>query len=381
MNGPRTTQSPEQSSPAAAAASAEGARSEPKAGEVDKLDRTTRMLRTCRGEPVDRPPVWLMRQAGRYLPEYRAARAGQAFLDSCRDVERAVEISLQPLRLVGTEAVVFFCDIFVPVLGLGVDVDFAPGPLIRPPLRARAQVDALARFDPHASVPYVFEILRRLRKELAASRTPLIGFAGAPFTLATYLVEGRGDPTRSYAALRELIAREPATFAALMERLAQMTVAYLNAQIEAGAQVVQLFDTWAGALSEAEYRRLVLPTTRAICQGVRRERAPLILYMNDAPQLVEPMLEAGADVISLGSAVDLADAARRAGRRASVQGNLDPHELTRPRDEIFARVRELAAAGRAARGHVMNLGHGCLPDTPVDGVRAFTDGVRALAPA
>ncbi len=347
----------------------------------EALDRTTRMLRACRGEPVDRPPVWLMRQAGRYLPEYRAARAGQSFLDSCRDVPRAVEISLQPLRLVGTEAVVFFCDIFVPVLGLGVDVDFAPGPVIQPAIRTRAQVDALTPFDPNASVPYVFEILRRLRAELAETRTPLIGFAGAPFTLATYLVEGRGDPTRKYAALRELEAREPATLAALLEKLAAMTVTYLNAQIDAGAQVVQLFDTWAGALSEAEYRRLVLPTTRAIAQGVRRDRAPLILYMNDAPHLVDAMLDVGADVISVGGAVDFADAARKAGRRASVQGNLDPHELARPRDEIFARVREIAAAGRAARGHVMNLGHGCLPETPVAGVRAFTDAVRALGGA
>ena len=345
------------------------------------LTRTARMLRACRGEPVDRPPVWLMRQAGRYLPEYRAARGGQAFLDSCRDVERAVEISLQPLRLVGTEAVVFFCDIFVPVLGLGIDVEFAPGPIIVPPLRTREQVDALARFDPHASVPYVFEILRRLRQELAPTQTPLIGFAGAPFTLATYLVEGRGDPTRKYSALRELAAREPATFAALLERLAEMTIAYLNAQIEAGAQVVQLFDTWAGALGEEEYRRLVLPTTRAIVQGVRRDRSPLIHYMNDAPHLVEAMLDSGADVISVGGAVDFAAAARNAGARASVQGNLDPRELAKPREHIFARVREIAAAGRAARGHVMNLGHGCLPETPVEGVRAFTDAVRALAPA
>ena len=346
-----------------------------------ELDRTTRMLRACRGEPVDRPPVWLMRLAGRYLPEYRAARAGQSFLDSCRDVERAVEISLQPLRLVGTEAVVFFCDIFVPVLGLGIDVEFSPGPVITPPIRTRAQVAALARFDPHVSVPYVFEILRRLRKELAATQTPLIGFAGAPFTLATYLVEGRGDPTREYTPLRELAEREPATLAALLEQLAEMTVAYLNAQIEAGAQVVQLFDTWAGALSEAEYRRLVLPTTRAICQGVRRERAPLILYMNDAPHLVDAMLDAGADVISVGDAVNFAEAARKAGTRASVQGNLAARELARPREEIFARVREIAAAGRAARGHILNLGHGCLPETPVAGVCAFTDAARALAHA
>ncbi len=345
------------------------------------LDPCTRLLRACRGEPVDRPPVWLMRQAGRYLPEYRAARAGRAFLDSCRDVERAVEISLQPLRRVGTEAVVFFCDIFVPVLGLGVDVDFAPGPVIARPLRTRAQVEALARRDPRESVPFVFEILRRLRGALEAERVPLIGFAGAPFTLATYLVEGRGDPTRRYAALRELAEREPATLAALFERLAETTIDYLNAQIEAGAQVVQLFDTWAGALAEAEYRAWVLPTTRAIAAGVRRERAPLILYMNDAPHLLDVMLEVGADVISVGSAVDFAEAARRANGRVSVQGNLDPRELARPRAEIFARVRELAEAGRAARGHVLNLGHGCLPDTPVEGVRAFTDAARALGGA
>jgi uroporphyrinogen decarboxylase len=155
----------------------------------------------------------------------------------------------------------------------------------------------------------------------------------------------------------------------------------VNAQIDAGAQVVQLFDTWAGALDEDEYRRLVLPTTRAICQAVPRERAPLILYVNDAPHLVDAMLDAGADVISVGAAVDLAEAARKADGRASVQGNLDPRELARPRAEIFARVRQLAEAGRAARGHILNLGHGCLPDTPVDGVRAFTDAARALAPA
>jgi uroporphyrinogen decarboxylase len=343
------------------------------------LDPCTRMLRACRGEPVDRPPVWLMRQAGRYLPEYRAARAGQAFLDSCRDVDRAVEISLQPLRSVGTEAVVFFSDIFVPVLGLGVDVDFAPGPVIAKPLRSRGQVDALARRDPRESVPFVFEILRKLRRTLEPERIPLIGFAGAPFTLATYLIEGRGDPTRRYAELRALWADEPATLAFLLERLAEATIAYLNGQIEAGAQVVQLFDTWAGALTEAEYRALVLPSTRAIAAGVRRERAPLILYMNDAPHLLDAMLDVGADVISVGSAVDLAVAARRADGRASLQGNLDPRELARPRQEIFQRVRELAAAARSARGHVLNLGHGCLPDTPVAGVRAFTDAARALA--
>ncbi len=337
------------------------------------------MLRACRGEPVDRPPVWLMRQAGRYLPEYRAVREGISFLEMCRDVERAVEVSLQPLRLVGTEAVVFFSDIFVPVTGLGVSLDFAPGPVMAEPIRSGRAVAALREPDPRDAVPYVFEILRRLRRALAGPQVPLIGFAGAPFTLATYLVEGRGDPTRRYPQLRAWMEREPAGVRALLDRLADMTIDYLNAQIEAGAQVVQLFDTWAGTLGEDAYREWVLPVTRRIVEGVRREAAPFILYMNDAPHLLDAMLDAGPDVISVGAAVDLGEAARRAGGRASLQGNLDPAELAAPREEIFRRVRGLARAAAPARGHVLNLGHGCLPDTPVEGVRAFTDAARALA--
>lgn len=329
---------------------------------------------------MDRPPVWLMRQAGRYLPEYRAVREGTSFLEMCADVEKAVEVSLQPIRLVGSEAVVFFCDIFVPVLAMDVGLDFSPGPIIEKPIRSREQVEALTVPDFEHAVPYVFDILRRLRTELAADRIPLIGFAGAPFTLATYLVEGRGDPARRYPQLRELMKQQPELVDALLARLASMTIAYLNAQISAGAQVVQLFDTWAGSLDEETYRRFVLPVNRAIVKGVDRSLAPFILYMNDAPHLLDFMLESGADVISVGASVELADAASKAGGRASLQGNLAPEDLELPREEIFLRVRELARAGRAARGHILNLGHGCLPETPVEGVRAFTDAVRALAP-
>jgi uroporphyrinogen decarboxylase len=346
---------------------------------LPSLDPTLRMLRACRGEPVDRPPVWLMRQAGRYLPEYRALRAGIGFLEMCRDVERAVAVSLQPIRLVGSEAVVFFCDIFVPVLGMGVALDFAPGPVLAEPIRTRAQVDALALRDPRETVPYVFEILRRLRRELAAEHIPLIGFAGAPFTLATYLVEGKGDATRRYPNLRRLMQDDPGLVEALLERLGAMTVDYLNAQVEAGAQVVQLFDTWAGALDAATYERWLLPGAKAIAAGVKRADAPLIFYANDAPHLFDLTLEIGADVLSIGSAVEMAGAARRAGRRASLQGNLDPRELTRGREHIFARVQEISEAARPARGLVLNLGHGCLPDTPIEGARAFTDAARALA--
>ena len=341
------------------------------------LTRTERFLRACRGEPVDRPPVWLMRQAGRYLPAYRAAREGVSFLDACRDVERAVEISLQPLREVGTEAVILFSDIFVPVLGLGVDLDFRPGPVVARPIRSLADVEKLAEPDVEADVPFVFEILRRLRRALEPEAAPLLGFAGAPFTLAAYLVEGHGS--RHFAELKRLLYAEPAVLRALLARLTELTVRYLNAQIAAGAQAVQLFDTWAGILAEEDYRAFVLPTHREIAERIDRARAPLILYVNDGAHLLDSMLESGAEVLSLDWRVDLAEAARRAGRRASLQGNLDPCALAAPPERIAAMVRGLARAAAPARGHILNLGHGCLPETPVAGVRAFTAAARALA--
>jgi uroporphyrinogen decarboxylase len=340
------------------------------------MNRTERLIRSCRGEPVDRPPVWLMRQAGRYLPEYRKLREGVSFLEMCRDVERAVEVSLQPLRILETEAVIFFSDIFVPVLGMGVSVDFRPGPVVAEPIRTREQVSALRVPNPHEAVPYVFEILRDLRRELEDDAVPLIGFAGAPFTLAAYLVEGSGS--RHFATLKRLMHREPDVLRALLDCLTELTVGYLDAQIEAGAQVVQLFDTWAGLLAEPEYREWVLPVHREIAAKIDREAVPLILYVNDGAHVVDAMLEAGPDVVSLDWRVDLADAARRAGSRASVQGNLDPCMLQAPPERIEAAVREMARAAAPARGHILNLGHGVLPDTPVEGVRAFIRAARSL---
>ena len=344
---------------------------------MTELTPEERMLRTCRGEPVDRPPVWLMRQAGRYLPEYRAVREGVSFLEMCRDVERAVTGSLQPIDLVGAEAVILFQDIFTPIPALGVDVDFAPGPVIAEPLRSLAQVEALGAPNPRESVPFVFEILQRLRSEVAARQIPVIGFAGAPFTLAAYLVEGQGS--RSFSNLKRLLHREPETLSALLRHLTDLTVDYLDAQIEAGAQVVQLFDTWAGLLSPAEYREWVLPGHQEIASRVRRDRAPLILYVNDGAHVVDAMVEAGSDVVSLDWRVDLAAVAERYGDRVSLQGNLDPCALHGSPERISESVRALEQAGRPARGHILNLGHGCLPDTPVEGVRAFTAAARSLS--
>jgi uroporphyrinogen decarboxylase len=343
---------------------------------VAKLDPTERLLRSCRGEAVDRPPVWLMRQAGRYLPEYRKVREGVSFLEMCRDVERAVEVSLQPIELVGSEAVIFFSDIFTPVPAMGVEVDFKPGPIIGDPIRSLGQVEKLRVPDPQESTPFVFEILRVLRSELAPTRIPLLGFAGAPFTLAAYLVEGKGS--KDLGAIKRMMYAAPEVLRALQSRLIEMVVGYLNAQIEAGAQVVQLFDTWAGLLGPAEYREWVLPVHTEIAARLDRDRAPLILYVNNGAHVFDEMLESGADVLSLDWRVEISEAARRAGDRASLQGNLDPCALHQSREEIFASVRRIAEAARPARGHILNLGHGCLPDTPVEGVRAFTDAARAL---
>ena len=342
----------------------------------DALTPAERLLRSCRGEPVDRPPVWLMRQAGRYLPAYRRVREGVSFWEMCRDVDRAVEVSLQPLDQVGTEAVILFSDIFVPVPGMGVEVDFAPGPTLADPLRSAAQIDALRIPEPRESVPYVFEIIRRLRAALDPRGVPLLGFAGAPFTLAAYLVEGSGS--RNFSVLKRMMVREPDLLRALQAKLTELVVRYLNAQVEAGAQVVQLFDTWAGILGEAEYREWILPVHQEIARGLDRDRAPLILYVNNGAHVFDAMLESGADVLSLDWRTDLAAAARKAGDRASLQGNLDPCALAAPPGEIARRVQEMVKAAAPARGHVLNLGHGCLPDTPVEGVRAFTAAAQAL---
>jgi uroporphyrinogen decarboxylase len=349
---------------------------EEKMGDMAELTPEDRFLRSCRGQEVDRPPVWLMRQAGRYLPEYRAVREGVTFLEMCRDVERAVKVSLQPIDLVGSEAVILFQDIFTPVPGMGVDLSFAPGPVMAEPLRTDRQVEALRIPDPRESVPFVFEIIRELRRALDSRSVPLLGFAGAPFTLAAYMVEGSGS--KDFATLKTMLHREPGLLKKLLETLTEMTVGYLDAQIEAGAQAVQLFDTWAGLLSPAEYREWIAPTHREIIDAVGKAGAPFILYVNNGAHVVDQMVESGADVISLDWRASLADAARRFGDRVSLQGNLDPCALAAPPEEIRRQVEAMVRDAEPARGFVANLGHGCLPGTPVEGVRAFTEAVRAL---
>ena len=287
-------------------------------------------------------------------------------------------MSLQPLRRVGTEAVIFFSDIFVPVAGLGIEVDFRPGPVVAEPIRSLAQVERLRAGDPRESVPFVFEILRRLRRELAAERVPLIGFAGAPFTLAAYLVEGRGS--KEFSAIKRMMLRAPEVLRALQARLTTLVVDYLSAQIEAGAQVVQLFDTWAGLLGPDDYAEWVLPVHREIAAKLDRARAPAHPLREGRRACARP--HAGfrrrRDLARLAGRPGGGGPAGRAGARACRGTSIRP-VLFAPPETIAARVRAIAAAAAPARGLVLNLGHGCLPDTPVEGARAFTDAARALA--
>jgi len=343
-----------------------------------------RFLRACRREPVDRTPIWIMRQAGRYLPEYRALRQRVDFLTLCRTPELAAEATLQPLRRFPLDAAILFSDILLPLQALGVEMAFTPGPTIAEPLRTRAQIDALAPRPAGEAVPFVAEAVRLLRRELDG-RTPLIGFCGAPFTLACYLVQGRGK--EGFGVAKTMLYREPATLEHLLSTLALAMTDYLTLQIRAGAQAVQIFDSWAGILGLEEYRRFALPYVKAIVDGVRPLGVPVIYFVNDGPHLHEAAASAGADVLGVCWRAPLDDVARRVGPRVALQGNLDPHVLFADPVEVAQQAAAVLARVAGRPGHIMNLGHGILPETPIASVEALIaavhdfDGRRAAAAA
>ncbi|MBI4473499.1 MAG: uroporphyrinogen decarboxylase [Acidobacteria bacterium] len=331
-----------------------------------------RLLRACRREPVDRTPVWMMRQAGRYLKEYRDIRQNVSFLELCKNTDLAAEVSLQPRRIVGVDAVIFFSDILIPVEAMGVDVALTDkGPEISHPIRTQSDVDALRVPDPAAETAFVGSILKKLRRELQ-NDVPLIGFAGAPWTLASYMIEGGGS--KSFAEIKGMAFREPRILHSLLEKLASTVSAYLLFQIESGAQVVQLFDTWAGELTKSDYEEFALPYTRKIFREIGT-RVPRILYINGCSAILESMAASGADVLSIDWRISMAEAKRRVGDRVALQGNLDPCLLLGPKERITAKAAEiLEEAGPV--GHIMNLGHGILPPTPVENARAFVEFVK-----
>jgi len=333
--------------------------------------RADRYLRAARRQPVDVTPVWFMRQAGRSLPEFRAVRRTASLMDITRDPALCAEVTLQPVRRLGVDAAILFADITTPLAGLGVAFDIRPGvgPVIERPIRAPADVGALRPFDVGAVDP-LLEAIRLVRAEIPV---PLIGFAGAPFTMACYLVEG--GPSREFLRTRTLMRAEPATWAALMDRLVAMTVEYLSAQVAAGAQAVQLFDSWVGGLGPRDYERDVAPWMRRLFDALIPLGVPTTHFGVDTAGLLTLQAAAGGDVIGLDWRVTLTDGWRLVGDRA-VQGNLDPSLLLGPFSEVADTTRWILDQAAGRPGHVFNLGHGVLPDTDPDDLRRLVDLVH-----
>jgi len=341
---------------------------------VNGAPSNDRVLRALRREPVDRTPVWFMRQAGRYLPEYRELRGSVDILETCRRPEQVVELTLQPLRRMPLDAAILFSDIMVPLAAIGVPVriEAGRGPTLDEPIRDAAGVARLGGLDPEADEPHVSEAIRLLVKEL---EVPLIGFSGAPFTLASYLIEG--GPSRTFARTKALMYGEPAVFERLLGALADIVVAHLLAQLDAGVHAVQLFDSWVGALDRDDYRRFVFPHTARVFEGIAGTDVPAIHFGVGTGHLLDLMRDAGGDAFGVDHRVPLDDAWATIGHDRAIQGNLDPAVLLGPWGPVEQKARDVLARAGDRAGHVFNLGHGVLPDTPVAHLERLVDLVHS----
>jgi uroporphyrinogen decarboxylase len=332
---------------------------------TERSDGKSPFLAACRSEPHDRTPVWFMRQAGRSLPEYRAIRGDGSILDAIRQPELAAEITLQPVRRYGVDAAILYSDIVVPIAAIGFGVDVAPGtgPVVAQPFSSKDDLSRLRTLDPEADTPYVLETVARVVEALPAD-VPLIGFAGAPFTVASYLIEGR--PSRTYERTKAMMLGEPALFAALLDRLADLAIASLRSQVAAGASAVQLFDSWAGALSPSDYARHVLPASAKVFAGIADLGVPSIHFGVNTGELLALMADAGPSVVGVDWRTPLSVARERTGGRVALQGNLDPVACLAPWAAIEEKVREVLADNGGHPGHIFNLGHGVTPDLDPD---------------
>ncbi len=328
-------------------------------------------IKACRGEDVPRPPLWVMRQAGRYLPEYRALRAKHDFLTVCRTPELACEITLQPIRRFAFDASIVFSDIMMPLESMGVQLAFNPGPVIGKPIRSRADVEALVVPEEGQVTPFVGEAIALLRRELPV---PLIGFAGAPLTLAAYLIEGKGS--KDFSRLRAFLYAQPEAAELLMHKLSVTMINYLRMQVACGAQAVQLFDSWAGLLDPATYRRFALPAVQKVMAGIADLKVPRIYFANDAQALLPTIREVDCEVLGVDWRMPLPDVRRLTSDRFVLQGNLDPAVLFAGPDVVREHARAILQANGGKR-HIMNLGHGIMPETPIDSVQALIDATRA----
>ena len=336
-----------------------------------------RFLKACRREPVDCTPVWFMRQAGRYMAEYRALRAKYSILELCKTPELAAQVTLQPIDRFPLDAAIIFADILLPLEPMGLRLEFAQGegPVIHNPVRAQADVERLTVID-GGELEYVAEAIRQARRALNG-RVPLIGFAGAPFTLASYAIEG--GSSRNYLLTKQLMYCEPKAWHQLMDKFARVITGYLRRQIKAGAQAIQLFDSWVGCLSVGDYVEYVLPHVQLIFEGLKREGVPMIHFGTGTSAMLRQMREAGGDVIGVDWRIHLDEAWATVGHDVAVQGNLDPLTLFAPMHEIERRVADILRRAGGRRGHIFNLGHGILPTTPVEHVTATIDMVHKLS--
>jgi len=336
-----------------------------------------RFLKACRREPVDATPVWFMRQAGRYMQEYQAVRARHSILEVCKTPDLAAQVTLQPIDRFPLDAAIIFADILLPLEPMGINLEFAEGegPVIHNPVRDRAAVERL-RVTDGEELEYVAHSIRQARKALAG-RVPLIGFAGAPFTLASYAIEGGGS--RNYIETKRIMYGEPEAWHRLMDKLARVVTGYLRRQIRAGAQAVQLFDSWVGCLSPGDYAEYVLPHVQLIFDGLKHEGVPLIHFGTGTATLLKLMRQAGGDVIGVDWRINLDEAWALLGHDVAVQGNLDPVTLFAPLHEIERRVEDILRRAANRPGHIFNLGHGILPKTPVEHVAAAVEMVHKLS--
>jgi uroporphyrinogen decarboxylase len=337
------------------------------------MSRADRFLRACRREPVDTTPVWIMRQAGRYMPEYQAVRAKVSFMELCHRPDLATEVTLQPVDRLGVDAAILFSDILVPLEGMGAVVTIGDGgPHLPEPVRDERAIDALRVLDPDEGVPHVLEAVRSIRRALDG-RVPLIGFSGAPFTLLAYLGEGGGS--KSFVETKRLLFGRPELAHRLLDKLATSMGRYLAAQVHAGVQAVQIFDSWAGVLTPGDYEQYAQPYVRKVIEMLPAPRVPVIVFGTETPALLERMKATGADVVGVDWRIELDLARTRLGTDVAVQGNLDPCALFAPRAELERRVKDVLRRG-GGLGHVFNLGHGILPPTPVEAAIAMVQMVH-----
>jgi len=342
------------------------------------MEMNDRFLRACRREPVDVTPVWFMRQAGRYMAEYRLIREKHSLLEICYQPELAAEVTMQPVRALGVDAAILFADILLPVLPLGLGLEFAKGegPVIGKPVRTLKDVAAMRSVHAETDLGYVMDAIRILREEL--NGTPLIGFCGAPFTVASYIIEG--GSSREFLKTKAMMYSAPEVWHALMEKLSNVLAEYLVAQIRSGAQAVQIFDSWVGALSPHDYKTFVLPYSQRVLSAAKAENVPVIHFGTNTTTLLPQMKRAGGDVIGLDWRIPLDDGWALLGQDVAVQGNLDPALLFAPLPEIKRRVDDILRRADGRPGHIFNLGHGILQHTAVDNVKAVVDMVHEFSP-